>query len=111
MKKLLVLFLLILTFFFHERGIEAKSINEFEIQITNWNKKISLASKYLKQAESALKEGDKYNGCLNQKKAGTLGVEASMSLIKAFEIKGGNNREIENFRNGLNKWKELRDFC
>ena len=79
--------------------------------MSNWNKKITLASKYLKQAESALKEGDKYLGCTNQKRAGRLGVEASKSLIKAFKIKSSSKTEIENLQTGLNKWKELRDFC
>ena len=97
--------------FVNERPISAEDINEFEIQMYNWNKKITLASKFLKQAETALKEGDKYIGCINQKKAGKLGVEASESLIKAFELKSASKREIENFKNGLNKWKELRDFC
>ena len=111
MKNLSIIFLLILSIFFFENPIGAQKINEFDIQISNWNKKISLASEYLKQAETALKEGDKYLGCLNQKKAGMLGVEASESLIKAFELKSASKREIENFENGLNKWKELRDFC
>ena len=97
--------------FFYERPIGAEDINKFEIQMSNWNHKITLASKYLKQAEIALKEGDKYVGCINQKKAGRLGVEASESLINAFELKGANKSEIENFNTGLNKWKELRDFC
>ena len=95
----------------HEKTTGAQDISEFEIQISNWNKKIALASKYLKQAESALKEGDKYIGCINQKKAGKLGVEASESLIKAFELKRASKSELQNFKAGLNKWKELRDFC
>ena len=96
---------------FHESPIRANEINEFDLQISNWNKKIDLASKYLKEAESALKQGDKHIGCINQKRAGKLGVEASQSLIKAFEIKNASKREIDNFKDGLNKWKELRDFC
>jgi len=111
LKTSLVLVLLIFTLLYSERPIGAKDINEFEMQMSNWNKKSALASKYLKQAESAFKEGDKYRGCINQKKAGSLGVEASKSLIKAFELNSASKGEIENLENGLNKWKEFRDFC
>ena len=111
MKKFLSLLLLILTLLIHERSISAEDINEFEMHMSIWNRKITLASEYLKYAETALKKGDKYLGCTNQKKAGKLGVEASESLIKAFELKTATKSEIENFKNGLNKWKELRDFC
>ncbi len=111
MEKLLVLFLIVITLLFQGRPVIAEDINEFESSISNWNNKIALASKYLKKAESALKEGNKRMGCINQKKAGKLGVEASESLIKAFELKSASKRELDNFENGLNKWKELRDFC
>ncbi len=76
--------MLILTLFHHERPVGAEDINQFEMQMSNWNKKITLASKYLREAEAALKIGDKNIGCINQKKAGKLGVEASESLIKAW---------------------------
>ena len=75
-----------------------------------WEEKRILATEYLLNAEKALKEGNKSLGCENQKKASKYGVEASLALIKAMKANGSNNG-IENFESGLNKWRELGDFC
>ena len=75
-----------------------------------WNEKIKLASQYLEEAENELKNGDAIQGCINQKKAAGFGIEATESLIKAFQANGSQN-DIENIKTGLKKWKELRDFC
>ena len=75
-----------------------------------WNEKIKLASQYLDEAESELKNGDAIQGCIKQKKAAGFGIEATESLIKAFQVNGSQN-DIENIKTGLKKGKELRDFC
>ncbi len=76
----------------------------------NGYEKIKLASQYLEEAENELKNGDAIQGCINQKKAAGFGIEATESLIKAFQANGSQN-DIENIKTGLKKWKELRDFC
>ncbi len=75
-----------------------------------WDEKRELASKYLQEAEKSLKEGDALAGCSSQREASRYGIEATEALIKAMEANGSKN-EIENLKAGLNKWKELGDFC
>ena len=69
-----------------------------------------MATQYLYQAEKFLKEGNKEKGCANQKKASKYGIEATQSLIKAMKI-NGSTYGLANFESGLNKWRELGDFC
>ncbi len=83
---------------------------DFQSHINNWNEKIKLASDYLNKAEEELKSGDAIQGCIKQKQAANFGIEATESLIKAFK-ENGSKGDIENFQTGLEKWKELRDFC
>ena len=55
-------------------------------------------------------QNKKLQGCVKQRKAAEVGIKATQSLIKAFEINSPND-DLSNIRVGLNKWKELRDFC
>ena len=100
-----ILFLLLL--FSHNASALAE---DFETYMKEWDDKRDLATKYLQKAEKSLKGGDKANGCINQKKAGIYGIEATEALIKAMKINGSKDA-LEGFESGLNKWKELRDFC
>ncbi len=84
--------------------------SEYDKLMNEWNLKIELASDSLKEAEAALKEGDALEGCVKQREAGKQGVEATQSLIKAFKL-SESTQDISNLEAGLNKWKELRDFC
>ena len=88
----------------------SEELSNFDYHLENWNKNIELASQYLKDAEKELKNGDELQGCINQRKAAKYGIEATESLIKAFEV-NGSTEDITNIKAGLNKWKELRDFC
>ena len=83
---------------------------DFNDYMQIWNEKIELASQYLKDAESSFKNGDELQGCVKQREAAKYGVEATESLIKAFEISGSTS-DMSNIESGLDKWKELRDFC
>ena len=83
---------------------------DFESYMQEWNDKRELATQYLLDAEKALKEGDEATGCVAQRKASKYGIEATESLIKAMKINGSTDG-LENFESGLNKWKELGDFC
>ena len=88
----------------------ADSEDAFQGYMDVWNEKRGLASKYLLEAEVALKEGDVLTGCATQKIASQYGVEATESLIQAIKLKG-TSQEVENLQSGLNKWKEIGDYC
>tara|TARA_Y100001968_G_scaffold326787_1_gene370545 strand:- start:706 stop:1065 length:360 start_codon:yes stop_codon:yes gene_type:complete len=75
-----------------------------------WNKESSLASEYLLESEKYLKNGDKSLGCSMQKKASFYGIKSTEALIKAFKI-SKTTEDLSNLEAGLNKWKELGDFC
>ena len=68
------------------------------------------ASKLLKEIESDLRDGSNQRVCARQREAARYGIEATESLIKAFR-KNGSKIETENFQAGLDKWRELRDYC
>ena len=109
MNRLIILILTLLILLAGD-SVLADSGKEFDANLENWNEKISLASKYLEDAEKELKNGDAIQGCINQKKAAKYGIEATESLIKAFK-ESGSEQDISNIKSGLDKWKELRDFC
>ena len=102
--------LIILVIFLSAGTALASSNQDFRNYMDTWNEKIKLASQYLDEAESELKNGDAIQGCIKQKKAAGYGIEATESLIKAFQANGSKNG-IENIKTGLKKWEELRDFC
>ena len=97
----------LLLFFFQTTSVFAE---DFESYMHEWDKKRELATEYLLRAEKSLKEGDKSTGCFNQRKASQYGIEATESLIQAMKINGSTDG-IANFQSGLNKWRELGDFC
>ena len=110
MWKIAIRLLFISFFVLSLNPVWAKPLSEFEINMTDWDEKSELASKYLKQAEEQLKEGDKSKGCKTQALAANYGIQATESLIKAFEI-SGSTVNLSDIKVGLNKWKQLRDFC
>ena len=87
-----------------------KAENEFEMYLSDFYQKQDRASKILKGIEIDLKDGSRDKVCARQREAARYGIEATESLIKAFKI-NGSKTEIENLQAGLNKWKELRDYC
>ena len=84
--------------------------NDFNSYMKVWEEKRTLATELLLDAEKALKQGDKTNSCASQRKASKYGIEATESLIKAMKI-NGSTEELQAFESGLNKWRELGDFC
>ena len=109
MKRLLLLPLIFFIFlFFSIKPVKAQT--EFEMYLTDFYQKQDRASKILKGIEIDLKDGSRESVCSRQREAAKYGIEATESLIKAFEINGSKN-EMENLQAGLNKWKELRDYC
>ena len=83
---------------------------EFEVYLNDFYQKQAQASKILKEIEEDLKEGSREKVCARQREAAIYGIEATKSLIKAFEVNGSKN-QIENRQAGLDKWRELRDYC
>ena len=109
MKRLLILSLIVsISLFFSLKPVKAET--DFEMYLSDFYQKQDRASKILKAIEIDLKDGSRDNVCLRQKEAARFGIEATESLIKAFEINGSRS-EIDNLQAGLSKWKELRDYC
>tara|TARA_B100000700_G_C14956190_1_gene814103 strand:- start:161 stop:460 length:300 start_codon:yes stop_codon:yes gene_type:complete len=84
--------------------------NDFEVLMKVWDQKRTLATESLLDAEKYLKQGDKAKGCASQRKASRYGIEATESLVKAMKI-NGSTEGLQGFESGLNKWRELGDFC
>ncbi len=108
-RILTIVLLLLIGTNFAEAGI-ANDTEGFEYHMNIWNVNSTEASKLLKLAEKEFKKGDELQGCVKQRKAAELGIKGTQSLIKAFEINNSSD-DLSNIRVGLNKWKELRDFC
>ena len=94
--------------FFSVMSVNAES--EFEMYLNNFYQKQEKASKILKEIEIDLKDGSRDRACARQREAAKYGIEATESLIKALKTNGSKN-EIENLQVGLEKWRELRDYC
>ena len=108
-SKLSLSILLIIVLFSSQASF-ASAEESFKEYLNNWNQKIKLASEYLDEAEIELKNGDAIQGCIKQKQAAEYGIEASESLIKAFQL-NRSEQDIKNIEVGLRKWKELKVFC
>ena len=109
MKRLLLLSLIVSIFLFClVKPVKAE--NEFEIYLSDFYQKQERASQILKEIETDLKNGSRDKVCARQKEAANYGIEATESLIKAFEINGSKTQMV-NLQAGMNKWKELRDYC
>ena len=87
-----------------------KAENQYEMYLNDFYQKQDKASEILKGIEIDLKNGSRERVCTRQREAARYGIEATESLIKAFKL-NGSKTEIENLQAGLNKWKELRDYC
>ena len=109
MKHLLLLSLIFYCFFFIT-PLPILAETEFEMYLNDFYQKQAKASKILKSIETDLKNGTRDRVCARQRKAASYGIEATESLIQAFKINGSNS-QIENLQAGLDKWRELRDYC
>jgi len=109
MKRLFLLSLIfIVVFFFTVISVNAES--EFDMYLSDFYQKQDKASKILKEIETDLKDGSRDRVCARQREAASYGIEATESLIKAFKT-NGSKTEMENLQAGLDKWRELRDYC
>ncbi len=109
MKRLFPLLLIcVVLLFFSVISVNAES--EFEMYLSDFYQKQEKASKILKEIETDLKDGSRDRVCSRQREAASYGIEAMESLIKAFKT-NGSKTEMENLQAGLDKWRELRDYC
>ena len=109
MKRLFPLLLIsFVLLFFSVISVNAES--EFEMYLIDFYQKQEKASKILKEIETDLKDGSRDRVCKRQREAASYGIEAMESLIKALKT-NGSKTEMENLQAGLDKWRELRDYC
>ena len=101
-------FIFFVVLFFSVISVDAES--EFDMYLSDFYQKQEKASMILKEIETDLKGGSRERVCARQREAARYGIEATESLIKAFR-KNGSKIETENFQAGLDKWRELRDYC
>ena len=109
MKRLFPLLLISLVLLFSP-VISANAESEFEMYLSDFYQKQEKASKILKEIEIDLKNGSRDRVCARQREAASYGIEATESLIKAFKTNGSES-QMENLQAGLDKWRELRDYC
>ena len=109
MKRLFHLNLIFCCFlFFLIAPVEANT--EFEKYLNDFYLKQAQASRILSEIELDLKDGSRVKVCSRQREAAQFGIEAIESLIKAFELSGSKSQTKE-LHAGINKWKELMDYC
>ena len=109
MKRLIILlFISVVLLFFLVISVNAES--DFEMYLSDFYQKQEKASKILKEIETDLKDGSRHRVCARQREAARYGIEATESLIKAFKT-NGSKTEMENLQAGLDKWRELKDYC
>ena len=106
------LFLISLTFvvLLFSSVIPVSAESEFEIYLSDFYQKQEKASKILKEIETDLKDGSRDRVCAMEREAANYGIKATESLIKAFKTNGSAS-QLENLQAGLDKWRELRDYC
>ncbi len=106
----IIIIILIIIFFAYTPIVSANNAEKYKYYLDNWNQKIKIASESLENAEKELKNGNEIQACIKQREAADYGIEATESLIMAFKISGSTD-DLSNIESGLNKWKELKDFC
>tara|TARA_Y100001968_G_scaffold166359_1_gene152416 strand:- start:128 stop:457 length:330 start_codon:yes stop_codon:yes gene_type:complete len=109
MKNIFLLLLIpLILLFFSVIPVNAES--EFELYLNDFYQNQEKASRILKEIETDLKDGSRDRVCARQREAATYGIEATKSLIEAFKM-NGTTTQMENLQAGLDKWRELRDYC
>ena len=109
MKRLFPLLLISLVILFSP-VISVNAESKFDMYLSDFYQKQEKASKILKEIETDLKDGSRDRVCARQREAASYGIEATESLIKAFKTNGSES-QMENLQAGLDKWRELRDYC
>ena len=88
MSRLILSILITIILLVQGSVVLASNESNFQTYIEDWTINKELASKYLQEAEDALKTGDELTACTTQRKASQYGIKATESLIKAMELNG-----------------------
>ena len=110
MNRVLIGLLFSLLIIFSSNSAFADSKEDLHRHIQDWNEKKELASFLLQKSQNELEAGDELSACATQKEASQYGIQATQSLMQAMQI-SDSKESLENLEAGLNKWRELADFC
>ena len=91
-------------------GAIVKSENDFEYFINDFLYKNSKALKILKEIEFNLKNGSRENSCSMQKDAAEIGLLATESLFKAYEL-NKTSPPFEIIESNKKRWNSLLENC
>jgi len=81
-----------------------------DVYMNDFYSKSNEASKILKEIENSLKEGSRKKVCSRQREAARLGLLANKSLIKAYEIQGG-QPPLEAIKATQKRWESILNEC
>ena len=81
-----------------------------DVYINDFYSKSNEASQILKEIENSLKEGSRKKVCSRQREAARLGLLANKSLIKAYEIQGG-QPPLEAIKATQKRWESILNEC
>ena len=90
--------------------IQTLAENAIDVYLNDFYLKSTEASQILKDIEANLKEGSRKKVCSRQRKAAKLGLLANKSLIKAFEI-GGGQPPITAIKASQKRWESILNEC
>ena len=81
-----------------------------DVYMNDFYSKSNEASQILKEIENSLKEGSRKKVCSRQREAARLGLLANKSLIKAYEIQGG-QPPLEAIKATQKRWESILNEC
>ena len=81
-----------------------------DVYMNDFYSKSNEASQILKEIENSLKEGSRKKVCSRQREAARLGLLANKSLIKAYEIQGGQT-PLEAIKATQKRWESILNEC
>ena len=90
--------------------VEIFADSALQVYMDDFYSKSNEASQILKEIENSLKEGSRKKVCSRQREAARLGLLANKSLIKAFEIEGG-NPPMEAIKANQQRWESILNEC
>ena len=90
--------------------IEIFADTALDVYMNDFYSKSNEASQILKEIENSLKEGSRKKVCSRQREAARLGLLANKSLIKAYEIQGG-QPPLEAIKATQKRWESILNEC
>ena len=90
--------------------VEIFADTALDVYMNDFYSKSNEASQILKEIENSLKEGSRKKVCSRQREAARLGLLANKSLIKAYEIQGG-QPPLEAIKATQKRWESILNEC